>query len=47
MRIPLALFDVDAHQGDAELVLNRREARSLLERLAVVASAAPAATESA
>ncbi|MFE5771456.1 hypothetical protein ACFQ7O_24185 [Streptomyces sp. NPDC056485] len=34
VRIPLALFDVDVHQGDAELVLTRREARGLLEHLA-------------
>lgn len=40
VRIPLALYDVDVHQGDAELVLTRREARLLLDGLATAMRAA-------
>lgn len=34
VRIPLALYAVDEHQGDTELVLSRAEAQPLLAALA-------------
>ncbi|MCB5909825.1 hypothetical protein [Streptomyces pinistramenti] len=33
IRVPLSLFDLDAHQGDIALVLSRREAETLRDSL--------------
>ncbi|MBT2468507.1 hypothetical protein J7E97_11610 [Streptomyces sp. ISL-66] len=33
VRVPIDLFDVDVHQGASELVLTRREARTLRDHL--------------
>ena len=33
IRVPLALYDLDEHRGDTELVLARGEAEALFDRL--------------
>lgn len=33
VRVPLALYALDEHQGDAELVLSRADAQQLLDAL--------------
>lgn len=33
-RLPIALYEVDDHRGDTDLVLSRPEAQRLLEQLA-------------
>ena len=44
IRVPLALFDLDEHQGDTDLVMSRKEGEALFAQLRAALVPVPAPT---